>query len=86
MILDQITLSNFGIYKGDHTVDLKPATGKPIILFGAYNGSGKTTLLEGIQLALYGKAAKTSGRGKLSYDEYLRNLINRNVSRKTGAA
>ncbi len=85
MILDQITLSNFGIYKGDHTVDLKPATGKPIILFGAYNGSGKTTLLEGIQLALYGKAAKTSGRGKLSYDEYLRNLINRNVSRKTGA-
>jgi len=85
LILDQITLSNFGIYKGDHTVLLKPAPGKPIILFGAYNGSGKTTLLEGIQLALYGKAAKTSGRGKLSYDEYLGNLINRNVSRKTGA-
>ena len=85
MILDQITLSNFGIYKGDHTVELKPTPGKPIILFGAYNGSGKTTLLEGIQLALYGKAAKTSGRGKLSYDEYLGNLINRNVSRKTGA-
>lgn len=85
MILDQITLSNFGIYKGDHTVNLKPSAGKPIILFGAYNGSGKTTLLEGIQLALYGKAAKTFGRGKLSYDEYLSNLINRNVSRKTGA-
>ncbi len=85
MILDQITLSNFGIYRGDHTVLLKPSPGKPIILFGAYNGSGKTTLLEGIQLALYGKAAKTSGRGKLSYDEYLGNLINRNVSRKTGA-
>jgi DNA sulfur modification protein DndD len=85
LILDQITLSNFGIYRGDHTVLLKPSPGKPIILFGAYNGSGKTTLLEGIQLALYGKAAKTSGRGKLSYDEYLGNLINRNVSRKTGA-
>jgi len=85
LILEQITLSNFGIYKGDHTVQLKPSPGKPIILFGAYNGSGKTTLLEGIQLALYGKAAKTSGRGKLSYDEYLTNLINRNVSRKTGA-
>ena len=50
-----------------------------------FPGVGKTTLLEGIQLALYGKAAKTSGRGKLSYDEYLGNLINRNVSRKTGA-
>jgi DNA sulfur modification protein DndD len=85
LILEQITLSNFGIYKGDHTVQLKPRPGKPIILFGAYNGSGKTTLLEGIQLALYGKAAKTSGRGKLSYDEYLTNLINRNVSRKTGS-
>lgn len=85
MILEQITLSNFGIYKGDHTVQLKPNPGKPIILFGAYNGSGKTTLLEGIQLALYGKSAKTAGRGKLSYDEYLGNLINRNVPRKTGA-
>lgn len=85
MILDQITLSNFGIYKGDHTVQLKPNPEKPIILFGAYNGSGKTTLLEGIQLALYGKSAKTAGRGKLSYDDYLGNLINRNVSRKTGA-
>lgn len=85
MILDQITLSNFGIYKGDHTVNLKPNSGKPIILFGAYNGSGKTTLLEGIQLALYGKAAKTAGRGRLSYDEYLANLINRNVPKKTGA-
>jgi DNA sulfur modification protein DndD len=85
LILDQITLSNFGIYKGDHTVHLKPTPGKPIILFGAYNGSGKTTLLEGIQLALYGKAAKTSGRGKLSYDEYLGNLINRYVPRRTGA-
>lgn len=85
MILEQITLSNFGIYKGDHTVNLKPSKDKPIILFGAYNGSGKTTLLEGIQLALYGKAAKTAGRGKLSYDEYLGNLINRNVPKKTGA-
>ena len=67
MILDQIKLTNFGIYKGEHSVSLTPKNKKPIILFGAYNGSGKTTLLEGLQLVLYGKLAKTAGRGKQPY-------------------
>ena len=85
MILNELTLVNFGIYKGEHTVDLTPTLKKPIILFGAYNGSGKTTFLDALQLVLYGKAAKTSSRGKGSYDEYLKSLINRDVSPKTGA-
>lgn len=85
MILNQLTLTNFGIYKGEHTVDLTPKPKKPIILFGAYNGSGKTTFLDALQLVLYGKAAKTSGRGRTAYDDYLRGLINRGVSHKQGA-
>lgn len=85
MILNQLTLTNFGIYKGEHTVDLTPKSKKPIILFGAYNGSGKTTFLDALQLVLYGKAAKTSGRGRTAYDDYLRGLINRGVSHKQGA-
>ena len=85
MILNQLTLTNFGIYKGEHTVALSPTTKKPIILFGAYNGSGKTTFLDALQLVLYGKAAKTSSRGRAAYDDYLRGLINRDVSPRQGA-
>lgn len=85
MILDEITLTNFGIYKGEHQVSLTPKSKKPIILFGAYNGSGKTTFLEALQLVLYGKSAKTAGRGRLAYDEYLESLINRDTPKKQGA-
>ncbi len=85
MILDEITLTNFGIYKGEHKVSLTPKSKKPIILFGAYNGSGKTTFLEALQLVLYGKSAKTAGRGRLAYDEYLESLINRDTPKKQGA-
>jgi DNA sulfur modification protein DndD len=85
VILNQLTLTNFGIYKGEHTVALSPTTKKPIILFGAYNGSGKTTFLDALQLVLYGKAAKTSSRGRATYDDYLRGLINRDVAPKQGA-
>ena len=85
MILDEITLTNFGIYKGEHKVTLTPKFKKPIILFGAYNGSGKTTFLEALQIVLYGKSAKTAGRGRLAYDEYLESLINRDISKKQGA-
>jgi DNA sulfur modification protein DndD len=85
LILDEITLTNFGIYKGEHKVTLTPKSKKPIILFGAYNGSGKTTFLEALQIVLYGKSAKTAGRGRLAYDEYLESLINRDTSKKKGA-
>ncbi len=85
MILNELTLTNFGIYKGEHKVTLTPDNKKPIILFGAYNGSGKTTFLDALQLVLYGKSAKTSGRVKMAYDDYLRLLINRDISPKIGA-
>ena len=85
MILEQITISNFGIYKGEHTVELKPEASKPIVLFGALNGSGKTTFLEALQLVLYGKSAKTSGRGVMGYEDYLESLINRDTPKSQGA-
>jgi DNA sulfur modification protein DndD len=85
MILKELTLTNFGIYKGEHKVELTPSVKKPIILFGAYNGSGKTTFLDALQLVLYGKSAKTSGRAKIPYEEYLKLMINRDVPTKIGA-
>ncbi len=77
MLLTKLTLHNFGIYAGRHSIDLEPKDDKPIILFGALNGSGKTTLLEGIQFALFGKFSKFLGKNKSSYIEFLTNSINR---------
>lgn len=83
MIFECLTLKNFGIYKGEHTIDLdSPDHAKPIILFGALNGGGKTTFLDALQLALYGKYAKCSNRGRLSYAAYLEQTINRYATEK----
>lgn len=78
MIFEQVKLYNFGIYQGEHIIDLNVTDHKkPIILFGGLNGGGKTTFLDSLQLALYGKNARCSNRGKLSYTDYLKQAINR---------
>lgn len=87
MILDSIALKNFGIYGGRQEIPLAPESPrKPIILFGGMNGGGKTTLLDAIQLVLYGPKARCSGRGKLGYREYLRDMIHRGADPTDGAA
>lgn len=85
MIFDELVLHNFGIYRGERKIALTPLPGRPIVLFGALNGSGKTTFLEAMQLALYGKGAKPSSRGRLAYHEYLARSINRYVEPSAGA-
>jgi DNA sulfur modification protein DndD len=82
MLLLNITLSNFGAYKGEQYINLATKPGRPVILIGGLNGCGKTTLLDAIQLALYGARARTSGRGNRAYDNYLRDSINRQASPK----
>ena len=77
MILKSLTLENFGIYKGIHTVDLTVSEQKPIILFGGLNGGGKTTFLDALQLVLYGKHARCSNRGHQAFGSYLASTKNR---------
>ena len=86
MILDEITLHNFGLYLGRQTLRLTPEPGKPVILIGGLNGGGKTTLLDALQLALYGKFARCSGRGSLAYEEFLRQSISRSALPEDGAS
>ncbi len=78
MLLDTITLHNFGTYLGRQSVSLTPASReRPVILFGGLNGAGKTTLLDALQLTLFGPHARCSGRGGLAYDDYLTGCISR---------
>lgn len=90
MIINELKLSNFCIYKGEHEFNLAPASHrgkpKPVVLFGGMNGGGKTTILDAVQLVLYGKRAKCSKRGEKSYDDFLRSCINHDVDPQMGAS
>lgn len=87
MILDEMILHNFGVYKGRQRFNLTPVSNdRPIILLGAMNGNGKTTFLNALQLAFFGKLAPVSGREGGTYSDYLRRSINRSVPEAEGAA
>src|SRR5437773_4546024 len=89
MILQELIVKNFCLYRGEQSFDLTPATvsgrHRPIVLFGGINGGGKTTLLDAIQLALYGTRARCSKRTNLAYDEFLRQSIHHGVIGSEGA-
>ncbi|WP_428100509.1 DNA sulfur modification protein DndD [Candidatus Rariloculus sp.] len=86
MILDEITLENFGLYAGRQTIELTPPdASKPIVLIGGLNGGGKTTLLDALQLCLFGPHAKLSNRGSLRYKDYLSRSIHEGASGQEAA-
>lgn len=77
MIFNQLQILNFGIYQGEHSINLEVEHDKPVILLGALNGGGKTTFLDAIQLALYGKHARCSNRAGTVYGAFLASCKNR---------
>lgn len=86
MILDELTLHDFGIYGGRQTIQLTPPSPeKPVILFGGLNGGGKTTLLDALQLVLFGPFAKCSNRNGLSYQKFLAKCIHRGTGAQEAA-
>ena len=85
MILDQLTVHDFGVYGGRQQVILTPERDRPVILFGGLNGGGKTTLLDAFQLCLYGSAARLSNRNGHAYDEYLRRSIHKSAARSAAS-
>ena len=77
MILRNLTLTNFGVFRGEHRFDLSPRASRALILFGGKNGAGKSTLFEAIRLCLYGsKAIGPSSRN--SYLDHLNARIHTN--------
>lgn len=77
MIINRLTLYNFGVYAGTNTFEF--ANKKPVVLIGGMNGRGKTTFLEAILLALYGVNSFAYKEGKFhSYGQYLRSYVNTN--------
>ncbi len=77
MILENLLVNNFGVYNGRQYFNLTTDKKKPVILIGALNGSGKTTFLHSIDFVLYGKQSNIFKTSKLSYDNFLKENINK---------
>lgn len=78
MILDQVTLHDFGVYAGVQRIDLTPpGPNRPVVLFGGLNGAGKTTLMDALQLCLLGSAARCAGREDEGYRAFLSRCVHR---------
>jgi DNA sulfur modification protein DndD len=87
MIFNELKLHNFGVYKGQHALDLTPTSStKPIVLIGALNGSGKTTIIEALNLALYGRQGLPARRRGNSFESYLRSAIHKDIDPTEGAS
>jgi DNA sulfur modification protein DndD len=87
VILDELTLHNFGVFRGRQSLTLTPTgRSKPITLIAGLNGCGKTTILDAVQLALYGPLARLGSRRGTAYEQYLSQSIHRGVDQREGAA
>lgn len=76
MIINRLTMHNFGVYAGTNIFEFTHK--KPIVLIGGMNGRGKTTFLEAILLSLYGANSIAYKESKYnSYNQYLRSYVNK---------
>lgn len=84
MHFSEIELYNFGIYKGQHKIELIDQRGdKNITLVGGMNGRGKTTILDAVFLCLYGRKAIEYVVGKKeAYNKVLKDRINKSAEDK----
>ena len=81
MILNTLGLRDFGVFSGQHTIDLAPRVKynrkRPIVLFGGLNGAGKTTTLTAVRLALYGRQSMGRSISQAVYHEQLAEYIHK---------
>lgn len=77
MLLRKLSLTNFGTYGGQQSIDLSTRGTSNIVLFGGKNGAGKSTLLEAIRLCFYGHLSDRSLFSREKYERYLDERVHR---------
>ncbi|MBV8388977.1 MAG: DNA sulfur modification protein DndD [Mucilaginibacter sp.] len=73
MIIESINITNFGLYKGDNTIQLGPdlLSRRNITVLSGQNGVGKSTLQEAIHLCLLGSLSIDNRLSEANYEKYL---------------
>jgi DNA sulfur modification protein DndD len=84
MIIKEIKLHNFRIYKGENTINLTAKGKKNIFVISGRNGFGKTTFLMSLVWCLYGRQMqdvddiyKKEIEDQGGYSKYISNSLNR---------
>ncbi len=84
MLITEIELNNFRIYKGVNRISLTPQQDKNVIIVSGQNGFGKTTFLMSLVWCLYGKNMeqvdamyKKEIDDKGNYTKYIADSMNR---------
>jgi DNA sulfur modification protein DndD len=84
MLIKEITLNNFRIYKGSNAINLLPDREKNIVVVSGKNGFGKTTFLMSLVWCLYGRQMEKVDElyqkeiaDKGGYGKYIGNTLNR---------
>jgi DNA sulfur modification protein DndD len=81
MILKRLRLKDFGVFNGEHSIELTPRVKdgcrRPIILFGGLNGAGKTTTLTAVRLVLYGRQSIGRSVTVKTYHQHLQEYIHK---------
>lgn len=90
MIFKKLTMQNFRVFNGEHSLDLQPKKdgllSKPIILFGGLNGAGKTSILTAIRLLLLGRRALSYIPNNKEYADYLSQQLNNKAKKEDNSA
>ena len=86
MLLERLSLENYGSYAAKSEFDLSSTPDKPIVLVGGLNGAGKTTLFESLMVALYGKTYLGRRATKKEYMEFISEKMHRHGNVRADSA
>ena len=86
MLLEELSIENYGVYGGRNDFDLSTMPDKPVVLVGGYNGAGKTTILESMMIALYGRNYMGKKKTKKEYTDFVLNRMHRSNGRRADSA
>ena len=86
MLLEGLSIENYGVYGGKNDFDLSTTPDKPVVLVGGYNGAGKTTVLESMMIALYGCDYLGRKKPKKEYVDFILNRMHRGNGKRAGSA
>jgi DNA sulfur modification protein DndD len=84
MLFLNLTLNNFGVFRGRHSFELTPhlVENEPkrhVALISGHNGSGKTTIFQAMMLALHGSAQFGELQNLQRYHKFLLSRMHRHA-------